>query len=121
MKNIFLLIVIMLLSCFNNMAASVKSESHEIEMNEKVVNPIGGQGGPHKGPETSIFVCQDAHFFIFGRDYAGCAVSLLSNNVAVFSTVVDEDGQVTIPETFSGTYELQLVVGNTVYWAMVEL
>lgn len=103
------------------MSASVTSESNEIEMNEKVVNPLGGQGGPHKGPETTVIIYQDDNDFDFGGGYAGFGVSLLLNDVVVFSTVVDEDGLVTIPETFSGTYELQLAVGDVIYWAMIEL
>lgn len=121
MKKNYYLPFFFALSCFCSVSASFASESNEIEMNEKVVNPIGGQGDSHKGPETSIFIYQNAYVFFFGEDYAGCSVSLLLNNVVVFSAVVDENGLVTIPETFIGTYELQLAVGNVIYWAMVEL
>ena len=96
-------------------------ENVPIILSGKIDNPNGGNGGLGKMPATPLQIFQSDHVFLFGEPFVGCAVSLLSNNVAVFSTVVDEDGQVTIPETFSGTYELQLVVGNIVYWAMVEL
>ena len=119
-RKIFLLLFI-LLSCLGVTFAETPPVEDLIVMTEKVKNPSGQHGDPTKQPATPIEIYQTDNVFFFGESFVGCAVSLLLNDVVMFSTEVDENGLVTIPETFIGTYELQLVVGDVVYWAMVEL
>lgn len=100
--------------------ADVAAVDDPIILTEKIDNPIDGHGDPGKSL-TFLYIYQSGNVFFFDQSYEGCGVSLLLNDVVVFSAVVDEDGLVTIPETFIGTYELQLTVGDDIYWAMVEL
>ena len=90
-------------------------------MNEKVVNPIGENDGPHKSSTSSILVYQNGWTLDFGQDYAGCPVYLLLNDVMVFSTIVGSDGLVMIPDSFIGIYELQIIIDTRVYSALIEL
>ena len=91
-----------------------------IVMSEKFDNPIGGHEGPGKSP-TTINVYQNGSTFYFGESFVGCTVTLLLNNVVVYSDIVASDGTVTFPESFSGTFELLLTVNTTTYGAFVTL
>lgn len=121
MKIKFFVILFALFSCTVMIYAKVSASGDIVIMTEKVTNPSTQHGDPTKDPSSPLEIFQTDNVFFFGESYVGCVVSLLLNNVVVFSTVVDEDGLVTIPETFIGSYELQLAVGDVVYWAMVEL
>ena len=119
MKKLLFLLVFSF-AFFNMIKADVAAVDDPIILIEKFDNPIVGHEGPSKSP-TLLYMSQSGNVFFFDQSYEGCAVSLLLNDVVVYSAVVDEDGLVTLPDTFSGTYELQLAVGDVIYWAMVEL
>ena len=105
---------------FNQVKADVMANDDPIVLNEKIDNPIGAHEDPGKSP-TTINVYQNGSTFYFGESYIGCAVTLLLNNVVVYSDMVGIDGTVSFPESFSGTFELILTVGTTVYGAFVTL
>lgn len=117
MKKLF--VILFFTIALTNVAMAIDSDL--VILTEKIDNPISGNGGPSKQPSVSLEIYQTDNVFFFGESFVGCAVSLLVNDVVVFSTEVNENGLVTIPETFIGTYELQLAVGDVIYWAMVEL
>ena len=104
----------------NVIKANVTQVDDPIIMTEKFDNPIGGHGDPGKS-SSFLYIYQSGNVFYFGEAFVGCAVTLLSNNVTVFSTVVDENGQVVIPTTLTGVFELQIIVDGVVYWAEVIL
>ena len=105
---------------FHQVKADVMANDDPIVLNEKFDNPIGAHEGPGKSP-TTINVYQSGSTFYFGESYIGCAVTLLLNNVVVYSDMVGIDGTVSFPESFSGTFELILTVDTTVYGAFVTL
>lgn len=100
--------------------ADVNAVDDPIILTEKFDNPIDGHGDPGKS-STFLYVYQSGNGFYFGEAFVGCTVSLLFNNVTVFSSVVNENGIVTIPPTIAGIFEMQLTVGNIVYWAEIQL
>ena len=105
---------------FHQVKADVMAYDDPIVLNEKIDNPIGAHEDPGKSP-TTINVYQNGSTFYFGESYIGCAVTLLLNNVVVYSDMVGIDDTVSFPESFSGTFELILTVGTTVYGAFVTL
>ena len=105
---------------FNMIRADVTAVEDPIILTEKNDNPIGGHGGPSKSP-TFLYMYQSGNVFSFDQSYEGCAVSLLLNNVTIFTSVVDENGQVVVPTSLSGLFELQLNVDDVIYWAEVIL
>ena len=119
MKN-FLFIIVFTFAFLNVIKANVTQVDDPIIMTEKFDNPIGGHGDPGKS-SSFLYIYQSGNVFYFGEAFVGCAVTLLSNNVTVFSTVVDENGQVVIPTTLTGVFELQIIVDGVVYWAEVIL
>ena len=119
MKKLFFIFVFTF-AFLNTIKADVNEVNVPIILTEKIDNPIIGHEGPSKSP-TFLYIYQSGNVFYFGEAFVGCAVTLLSNNVTVFSTVVDENGQVVIPTTLTGVFELQIIVDGVVYWAEVIL
>lgn len=119
MKKLFFLLVFSF-AFFNMIKADVMVVDDPIILTEKNDNPISGHGSPGKSL-TYLYVYQSGNVFYFGEAFAGCTVSLLFNNVTVFSTVVNENGQVVVPSTLTGVFELQITVDDVIYWAEVIL
>ncbi|MBQ4294553.1 MAG: hypothetical protein II755_03095 [Prevotella sp.] len=111
----------MLLAFFCMAYASILQDEVPVVMTEKVVNPNGSQNDPQRSPDATLVIYQSGRTFHFGETYAGNAVTLLLNEVEVYSGLVGNDGTVTFPESLIGTFELILTVGTTVYGAFVTL
>ena len=108
-------------ACFCLTKATVLDENNPIIMTEKIDNPIVGHGDPPKSPEATLLIYQDGSSFYFGESLASCAVTLLSNNVVVYYDVVGTDGIVTLPASFTGTFELCITFDSQVFSAEIEL
>ena len=120
MKKLFLLIVFAF-AFLNPSKANVAADSIPIIMTEKFINPIGGQGDTPKSPEATVIIYQSGNSFYFGEAFVGCSVTLLLNNVVVYSDFVGTDGIVTIPTSFSGTFELCINIGLQVFSTEIQL
>lgn len=116
-----LLFLVFTFACFNLTKANVAADSIPIIMTQKIDNPGGGHGETPKSPEATWMIYQSGNSFYFGEALVGCTVTLLLNNVVVYSDFVGADGTVTIPASFTGTFELCLTIGTQVFSAEIEL
>ena len=119
MKRI--IVISLLLAVFGLAKASINQVEVPVVMTEKVVNPNGSQTEPHRSPDSTLVIFQSGNTFYFGESLIGCAVTLLFNDVEVYSDIVGSEGTVTIPEDFTGSFELCLNVGSQVFSAEIEL
>lgn len=119
MKKLFFLLVFSF-AYFNMIKADVNAVDDPIILTEKFDNPIDGHGDPGKS-STFLYMYQSGNVFSFDQSYEDCAVSLLLNNVTIFTSIVDENGQVIVPSSLTGVFELQITVDDVVYWAEVIL
>ncbi len=108
-------------ACLNLTKANVAADSIPIIMIEKNDNPIGNHENPPKSPEATLIIYQNGNTFYFGESLAGCAVTLILNNVVVYSDIVGTDGTITIPASFTGTFELCITIDTQVFSAEIEL
>ncbi len=120
MKRFFLLFVFAF-ALFNMTKADVTEVNAPIIMTEKFDNPIGDHGDFPKSPEATLLIYQSGNTFYFDESLACCTVTLLLNNVEVYSDIVGNDGTVTIPTSFTGTFELCITIGSQVFSAEIEL
>ena len=119
MKKVFFITVfVFAFLCLTN--ANVAAVDDPIILTEKIDNPVDGHGDPGKSP-TYLYVYQSDNVFYFGEAFLGCTVSLLCNNVEVYSDIVGNDGTVAIPTSFTGTFELCITIGPQVFSAEIEL
>ena len=111
----------LLLALLGMAKANINQVEDPVVMTEKVVNPNGSQNEPHRSSEATLVIYQSRSIFYFGESFAGCSVTLFSNNVDVYSDIIESDGTITIPESFTGTFELCITVGSQVFSAKIEL
>ena len=119
MKRTFVITLLLAFFCMTH--AIILQDEVPVVMTEKVVNPNGSQNGPQRSPDATLVVYQCGWTFYFGEAYTGNVVTLLLNDVEVYSGFVGTDGTITFPETITGTYEMNLIVGDMVYSAFVTL
>lgn len=120
MKKLFLLIVFAF-AFLNLTKANVAADSIPIIMTPIIDNPIDDHGTPPKSPEATLMIYQSGNSFYFGETLVGCTVTLLLNSAVIYSDFVGTDGTVTIPASFTGTFELCITIGTQVFSAEIEL
>ena len=113
-------VIILLLAFFGMAYASINQVEEPVVMTEKVVNPNGSQNDPQRSDSTLV-IYQSGRTFIFGSSFTGNVVTLLLNNVEVYSDIIGSDGTVTIPDGFIGRFELCLTIGLQVFSAEIDL
>lgn len=59
--------------------------------------------------------------FFFDTDLVGFNVELISDEMVIFSTQIDENGCVELPENLEGEFELRLYVGENVFSGLIVL
>ena len=94
--------------------------------NENVIvmsERTGRLNGVNKGSDTQSAVpfhlTQYGHILFFEQPCAGYVLSLLQNGVSVYESEINEFYEKSIPLSFSGTYELRMTCGDTVYEAEI--
>ena len=76
-----------------------------------------------KSPIQIPMVYLDGNVLSFDAALEGCTVQLLDEDeIVVFSDFIEENQtSLVLPSTLSGTYELQIVCGNIIFYAIIEL
>lgn len=64
-------------------------------------------------------VLQIGNGLIFSKYFTDCTLSLLRNDVPVYENVIDKHHVVAIPLSLSGTYEMRVTCGDTIYGAEI--
>ncbi len=120
MKKIVLLALFFLASLQND--ASVTTGIHQtIRMQFQYHDPHNEAHPLPRTPAKPITVSQNGHVFTFAEYLAGNIVELVSGDSVVYTSVIDDDGTITIPDNIVGEFELVLYLGDNVYNAEVEL
>lgn len=120
MKNILFTFVVLFTSILGIQAqAPVTNDSILIEMPGKVTYPNGEHSGIHKMPVPPIYVLRTGNRLTFDCQFIGMEVDLLSSDIIVDSYIIDENGQVLLPETLTGIYELRLSFSTITYSAEI--
>ena len=92
-----------------------------------ILNPTNQGSGSNQGqgPRAPIVIPEadiDGYTLTFDNSCIGCTITLFDGNgEIVYIDVVDENGVVEIPDTFVGTFELQLVRNGITFVGEIEL
>ncbi len=78
---------------------------------------------PTKAPVQFPVVYLTGNVLSFDSAIEGCTIQLLDESeTVVFSDFIGENQtSLVLPSTLSGTYELQIVCGNIIFYAIIEL
>ena len=94
--------------------------------NETVLIPKKENGDFDMGSSRSLtpvlYIQMNGHELMFDGSFECDAVRLLQDDVVLF-VETNEKGQTTLmlPAHFTGEYELQIVVGDTTFYAYIQL
>ena len=122
MTKKFFVFAILLLATFVKTSAVEQKDSTAIILMQQSTKPKGDHGGHPRSPAAPVYVALSFNTLTFGMSYVGCEVILFDGDeTEVFADYVDTDGTVFIPDNFTGTFELRLIVGDRVYSAEIEL
>lgn len=74
-----------------------------------------------RSPTCPIIGEQEDFNFTFSPNLAGCQIDIISKGEIIFSTHIDENGSVELPESLEGEFELHLYVGENVFSGLIVL
>ena len=115
-----------LLLCLMSIVLSVWSSFAQTPRLPLAAKPTN-QGSVHnplpKSPVQIPEVYLDGNTLSFDADIEGCEVRLLDANENVVFTDFIEENQTSLllPSTLTGTFELQIVQGNIIFYCEIEL
>lgn len=115
MKKIFIAIMLLFATNITTMYAD----------DPVILNPTGSdpfQGNKHRTLTEPIYAYYEGFTLTFDTSCIGCPVTLLDEDEnIVFTAVVNAEGIVNLPDTLSGTFELQLERGGIIFVGEIVL
>ena len=92
-----------------------------IVLNSRTMDNIRGMGTPiRKSPVLIPEVTKNDHTLHFITPCTGLTLQLVQDDEVCYETVITSD-YLEIPSSITGVYELQILSGNYVFYAEVEL
>lgn len=101
--------------------SSSYAEEKQVVLNAKSQN-INNSGGHY--PRTPIHTPEvyiDDYTLIFDTSFEGLSVELLQDDEVVYSDIIDENGEVQLPDNLVGEYELRFCVGSFTFVGEIDL
>ena len=114
-----LLLMLLLAISSNVKGESIVDETISVQLRYNDPHDEG-----HRLPRTPampITVSQTDHVFTFSECLAGETIEIVSGDTVVYTSVIGEDGTVTVPDNLTGEFTLVLYLGDKTYSAEVEL
>jgi len=121
MKRIVFIFLAFSLTFFISSKAFCQSEP--VNLQSSFLDPTSQNDGQHKGLIPIPEIALDNHTLYFLTPCDGCLLNIVdTNNVVVYSIVIPTGAtSLVIPATLSGEYELQIVVGNYLFYGIIVL
>lgn len=126
MKRTIILVTAMLMmataNTFSQTPSIIEKPLNFSIINDDDHNNTGGSPLP-KSPVQIPEVYLDGHTLSFDAAIEGCEVRLLDANENVIFTDFIEENQtlLILPSTLTGTFELQIIRGNIIFYCEIEL
>lgn len=117
-------LITLFLCCFLAITVNTVEAGNPSNNKKKVTlktTPYKALGGMKRSPILPIYAFQDGNLLIFDASLEGANIDVVSDGMAVFSTHIDENGCVELPENLEGKFELSLYVGEKVFSGLIVL
>ena len=100
-----------------------QNHANPIPLVVRPIKPTGGHSSLPKSPIEIPEVWQNSHTLTFDAAIEGCTVQLVDENEdVVFSDSIEENQtSLVLPSTLTGTYELQIIQGDYMFYCEIEL
>ena len=120
LKRIVALLVCVL--AFGGMKAYADGEGELVELDVRIIDQTPGHSGNPKTPVLFPTVWQDGYELEIDTPHDEYVLNIVSGTTIVYSTVVYSTvSMVVLPDTLSGTYELQLIHDNLCFYGYIDL
>ena len=120
MKRLFLILfmVVSLPTCL-----SINAQGVIIPLSCEIFDPSSLGNQPSRGPVDSPTVYLDDYTLTFATSHPEYVLYIKDEDEeVVYSTVVTSaETQVTLPTYLTGSYKIELVMGNWCFWGYIEL
>ena len=118
MRRIVSLLLLFAFCLHNNVEAGPVAN---VTITLNAIDPTKQLGQEPRSINMCIKAQQEEHCFTFSEYLAGETIEIVAGDTVVYTSVVGEDGTVTVPENLVGDFTLVLYVGVKVYTGEVEL
>ena len=112
------------LCCFLAITATTVEAGNPSNIKKKVTlktTPYKALGGMKRSPILPIYAFQDGNLLTFDASLEGANIDVVSDEMVVFSTHIDENGCVELPESLEGEFELRLYIEENVFSGLIVL
>ena len=118
-------ILIMMFACVSIATYAQNGEQPNsvvpVELQVETIDPTVLNGGPHRGPVQPPIIYVEDGTLTFDTNCDGCELRLVNDEDEVEYTTVISGSTLVLPSTLSGSYELQIVSGNYIFYGEIEL
>lgn len=117
-------LITLFLCCFLAITVNTVEAGNPSNNKKKVTlktTPYKALGGMKRSPILPIYAFQDGNLLIFDASLEGANIDVVSDEMVIFSTHIDENGSVELPESLEGEFELRLYVGENVFSGLIVL
>ena len=120
MKKFLILLCILAMPAFMN---AVNAPGDPIPFNTGYVDPTSSETPRLKSPVLAPTVYIDGNVLTFDTPCDGCVLQLVDEDDDVVYSIVIPAGTTSLilPSTLSGTFELQIIRDNWLFYADIEL
>lgn len=120
MKKFLILLCILAMPAFTN---AVNAPGDPIPFNTGYVDPTSSETPRPKSPVLAPTVYIDGNVLTFETPCDGCVLQLVDEEDDVVYSIVIPAGTTTLvlPATLEGTYELQIIDGEWMFYADIQL
>lgn len=108
--------------------AAIYTNSNQDNKTPLVLTTKANSQGAGKPPRSPIRIPNayiDGHILTFDSSCIGCTITLLQDDIIIYSATVEEndnmEGEVVLPDYFTGMFELQLERGSITFVGEIEL
>lgn len=113
-----LLFLIILLFCA---FPDINAEEKEVILESKKNENVGTGNLPSRTPVRAPRVYINDYLLTFESVCVDCIIDFVQNDEVVFSTVVDENGEIMIPSYLIGVYDIQFQLGSIIFVGEIVL
>ena len=96
------------------------SEERQLALDKKILPNKGNGDKPDKAPILVPMITMDGHTLHFITPCTGLTLQLVQDDEVCYETVITSD-YLEIPSSITGVYELQILRGDYVFFAEVDL
>lgn len=100
-----------------------QNHANPIPLVVRPIKPTGGHSSLPKSPIEIPEVWQNCHTLTFDAAIEGCTVQLLDEdeNVVFTDSIAENQTSLNLPSYLSGTYELQIITDEYIFYCEIEL